>query len=170
MISSSRWQGPLELQAVCRVPCRALPDTFLVYLEMCWEKETLVLLQKLIVQQASEVSLELFERTPSWIGQTSAQVPLGSSFHHATLHLWGSCVTIQRGVASPSSHEENRGERFFRVGGGGGAVHRLFFTMTALKIRYAYLNDSHYSSIGFRMGLILLSKKKIVILIVELRD
>ena len=81
-------------------------------------------------------------------------------------------MTIQRGVASPSSHEQNRGERFFRVGGGGGgrAVHRLFFTMTALKIRYAYLNDSHYSSIGFRMGLILLSKKKIVILIVELRD
>ena len=78
-------------------------------------------------------------------------------------------MTIQRGVASPSSHEQNRGERFFRVGWGG-AVYRLFFTMTALKIRYAYLNDSHYSSIGFRMGLILLSKKKIVILIVELRD
>ena len=99
LTSSSRWQGPLELQAVCRVPCKALPDTFLVYLETSWEKETLVLPQKLIVQQASKVSLELFARTPSWIGQTLAQVPLGSSFHHATLHLWGSCVTIQRGVA-----------------------------------------------------------------------
>ena len=42
--------------------------------------------------------------------------------------------------------------------------------MTALKIRNTYLNDDHYSSIEFRMGLILLSKRKIVILIVELRD
>ena len=71
---------------------------------------------------------------------------------------------------SPSSHKQNRGERFFRVGGGGAAVHRLFFTMTALKIRNTYLNDDHYSSIGFRTGLILLSKAKIVILIVDLWD
>lgn len=55
-------------------------------------------------------------------------------------------------------------------GGGRAAVHRLFSTMTALKIRNTYLKDDHYSSIGFRMGLILLSKTKIVILIVELRD
>lgn len=55
--------------------------------------------------------------------------------------------------------------------GAGAAVHRLFFfTITALKIRYTYLNDDHYSSIEFRMGLILLSKTKIVILIVKLRD
>ena len=57
-------------------------------------------------------------------------------------------------------------------GGGGGvaAVHRPFSTMTALKIRNTYLKDDQYSSIGFRMGLILLTKTKIVILIVQLRD
>ena len=68
---------------------------------------------------------------------------------------------------SPSPHKQNRGERFFR---GGGCTQAFFFTITALKIRYTYLNDDHYSSIGFRMGLILLSETKIVILIVELRD
>ena len=51
-----------------------------------------------------------------------------------------------------------------------GGCTETFFTMTALKIRYTYLNDDHYSSIEFRMGLILLSETKIVMLIVELRD
>ena len=65
------------------------------------------------------------------------------------------------------SSPQNRGERFFRVvgggwGGGGRPYTGFFFTMTALKIRNTYLNDDRYSSIGFRMGLILLSKTKIV--------
>ena len=73
--------------------------------------------------------------------------------------------TYSQPPPSPSPHKQNRGERFFREEGGGGGVGvggctETFFTMTALKIRYTYLNDDHYSSIGFRMGLILLSETR----------